>query len=106
MTEPELIKTMEAFQTLLKDNPRVVVDFFADWCGPCKMISPKFKELAGTYTSVKFAKVDVEDASEVSEDCKISAMPTFQFYKDGKQVAEMKGANAAKLEEELKNLAG
>ncbi|XP_072172955.1 thioredoxin-like [Diadema setosum] len=103
--ELTLVETMEAFQTLLKDNPRVVIDFYADWCGPCKMISPKFKELAGSYASVTFAKVNVDDASDVSEECGISAMPTFQFYKDGKKVAEMKGANETKLREEVEKLA-
>jgi thioredoxin 1 len=61
--------------------------------GPCKFIAPKFEELANEETAVTFAKVDVDEASEVAEDQKIHAMPTFKLYKDGTQVAELMGAD-------------
>jgi thioredoxin 1 len=67
--------------------------------GPCKFIGPQFEALAheADNSTVVFAKVDVDDAEDVAADQKIQAMPTFKFYKGGKQIAEMMGADLAKL---------
>jgi len=75
----------------------VVVDFTATWCGPCQKIGPYFAELAGEYPDVVFVKVDVDENDEVAQECGISAMPTFQAYKNGAKVAEMVGASEDKL---------
>jgi len=77
----------------------VVVDFFATWCGPCKMIAPVLEELNKTLEDVVFIKVDVDDIEEVAAEYKITAMPTFIFIKKSEQVAELKGANVEKLKE-------
>ncbi|KAJ3322254.1 hypothetical protein HDU76_013927, partial [Blyttiomyces sp. JEL0837] len=76
--------------------------FYATWCGPCKVISPKFAELSEKYPNIVFLKIDVDDLSEVAESVGIRAMPTFQFYKDGQKIGEIVGADPRKLEEELK----
>ena len=67
--------------------------------GPCRYIGPKFEELAGKAENadVVFAKVDVDDAEDVAADQRIQAMPTFKFFKNGVQVAEMMGADLEKL---------
>ena len=75
----------------------VVIDFTASWCGPCQMIAPKYEAMAAKFPEVSFYKVDVDDQDDVAHACGISAMPTFQFYKGGKKVDEMKGADVAKL---------
>jgi thiol-disulfide isomerase/thioredoxin len=62
-------------------------------CGPCQMIAPKFEALSKTHTDVEFVKVDVDDADDIAAMCGVQAMPTFQFFKGGKKVDEMKGAN-------------
>ena len=78
----------------------VIVDFFATWCGPCKAIAPTLEEMAkGEYSMCKFLKVDVDECEEVAMDNNISAMPTFKFFKGGKEVDELVGANAEKLKE-------
>lgn len=59
----------------------VAVDFYADWCGPCKMISPRFESLSLEYPNIIFLKVNVEHLKGTSRKCGISAMPTFQFFK-------------------------
>ncbi|XP_030018073.1 thioredoxin b isoform X2 [Sphaeramia orbicularis] len=64
----------------------VVVDFTATWCGPCKTIAPFFEELSNTHANVVFLKVDVDEAADVSQECGISCMPTFHFYKKGEKV--------------------
>ncbi|ORX60302.1 thioredoxin-domain-containing protein [Hesseltinella vesiculosa] len=84
----------------------VVVDFYATWCGPCQMISPFVAQLTSRYRHVQFAKVDVDKAQDVASQCQVSAMPTFQFYKGGKKVAELKGANPTQLEQYVKDHQG
>ncbi|ORY80418.1 thioredoxin-like protein, partial [Protomyces lactucae-debilis] len=83
----------------LKKKPLLVVDFHAEWCGPCKQISPIFNALATKHASsrVVFAKCDVDRVRDVAQICGITAMPTFQFYCNGKKVDEIKGASGPAL---------
>ncbi|KAH8285808.1 hypothetical protein KR018_009032, partial [Drosophila ironensis] len=81
----------------------VVLDFFATWCGPCKMISPKLTELATKYAdNVVVLKVDVDECEEIAMDYQISSMPTFVFLKNGTKVSEFSGANATRVEDTIK----
>uniref|UniRef100_A0AAY4CUF9 Thioredoxin n=1 Tax=Denticeps clupeoides TaxID=299321 RepID=A0AAY4CUF9_9TELE len=86
----------DSFHKALQDagNKLVVVDFTASWCGPCRMIAPKLSE---DIKDVVFLKVDVDDAQDVSAECEIRSMPTFQFYKNGKKIDEFSGANEESL---------
>eukprot|EP00794_Sanderia_malayensis_P008122 gene8122-8992_t len=78
------LETKGDFDELMQTKDKlIVIDFFATWCGPCKIISPKFEGLTQKYPNVIFAKVDVDENGETSEFCQISAMPTFLFYKNG-----------------------
>ena len=79
------------------DGSLVVVKFTAVWCGPCKEIAPKVKSLAQQERSGVFASVDVDDNDETASECNISAMPTFQFFRNGVRVNEMRGNNYGKL---------
>jgi len=97
----EHIKTLEQFNTVLNragPGKLVVVDFWASWCGPCKRIAPAFAQLAEQKKDVAvFAKVDVDNAKKVAQSKNIKSMPTFHFYKNGRKIDEMKGANEAML---------
>lgn len=75
----------------------VVVDFTANWCGPCKQIAPYYQELSQEFTNVVFLKVDVDDNPETTEKSDILSMPTFQFYRNKEKVDEFSGANLEKL---------
>ncbi|EDO45413.1 predicted protein [Nematostella vectensis] len=78
----------------------VVIDFYAEWCGPCRQIKPKFKKMAlEEFKDVFFAKIDVDELEELSEDEQITAMPTFVFYKNGQKLEKLVGANEVKLRE-------
>jgi thioredoxin 1 len=76
----------------------VVIDFFATWCGPCKRIAPTFEKLAESLTSIQFFKVDVDESQDLVNQFDISAMPTFVFLKDGKEVKRVEGADMRELE--------
>ena len=84
------------FATLLA-NPLVIVDFYATWCGPCKLISPWFHKLSDQYEAV-FVSVDVDKLTKTAKACNISAMPTFVCFRNGQQVDMMKGADKNALE--------
>lgn len=76
----------------------VVIDFFATWCGPCKRIAPTFEALAKSLTSITFLKVDVDESPELVTQFDVSAMPTFVFLKDGREITRVEGADMASLE--------
>ncbi|KAK6617455.1 hypothetical protein RUM43_014464 [Polyplax serrata] len=78
-------------------NKLVVIDFFADWCGPCKQIAPQIEEMEAEYSNVVFLKVDVDENEEISEEYQITAMPTFFFIKNGNKLDFFTGANVTKL---------
>jgi thioredoxin 1 len=76
----------------------VVIDFFATWCGPCKRIAPFFEKLSESVKSVSFFKVDVDESQDLVNEFAISAMPTFVFLKDGKEIKRVEGADMTGLE--------
>ena len=78
----------EHFDLIFPD--KLLVDFTATWCGPCKAIGPYFEELAAKFPDVTFVKVDVDELDDVAASCGISAMPTFQLYSNGVMVKEMR----------------
>ena len=83
----------------------VVVEFFAEWCGPCRNVQESFEESAETYKHAKFIKVDVDEADEVAETFEIESLPTFMVIRDGEVELRWVGSNPtnfkAKLSQEL-----
>lgn len=74
-------------------NRLIIVDFFANWCGPCKMISPIFEQLSMEFGNATFLKVNCDSARDIVTRYSISAMPTFLFFKNKQQVDSVRGAN-------------
>ena len=96
------VSSREQYEKVLNGNKPVVVDFTASWCGPCRMVAPKFLELSKQYPNFNFIKVDIDELPEVSEDAEIRSMPTFHIYKNKVKVAEVIGADIAKVELKIK----
>ena len=70
----------------------VVVDFFATWCGPCKMLTPVFEELSVELNGkAKFVKVDIDESSEIASRFQVVNVPTLKVFKDGKVVKTLVG---------------
>jgi thioredoxin 1 len=76
----------EAFQKQVYESATpVVVDFYADWCGPCRMVSPVLEKLSGEYEGkVKFVKLNVDDDPEIASNFGIMSIPTVLFFAKGK----------------------
>lgn len=97
------ISSVKMFDDCL-NNKYVIVDFYTTWCGPCKMIAPKFNELAEKYTDINFYKVDADNMSDISETYHIESLPTFLFFLDGVNVSRVCGANVATLQKKIDDL--
>ena len=69
----------------------VVVDFFATWCGPCKMLSPVIDELSGELENVNFVKVDIDQSMDLAQKFKIVSVPTLKVFKNGEEVDTLMG---------------
>ncbi|KAK6832042.1 hypothetical protein RU639_002693 [Aspergillus parasiticus] len=95
MAEVTPLNSHSEFQDLINSGQVVIIDFWAEWCGPCRTISPFFEKLASDpqFSKIKFAKVDVDEHDDISRECAITAMPTFQVFKDGHKLDTFKGAN-------------
>jgi len=80
------------FDEFVKNNPKVVVDCWAAWCAPCRMLAPTIDELASEKPDVKFAKLDVDKNRAVPSKYGIMSIPTLLYFKDGKLVDKSLGA--------------
>ena len=78
------------FQELIAKGD-VLVDFYATWCGPCKMLAPVLEEMADEYKQVKFVKVDVDQDVDLARRYGIQSIPNVIFFKDGKAVDQLVG---------------
>jgi thioredoxin 1 len=87
-----MVKVIESVDEIPQEGG-VVIDFFATWCGPCKVIAPKFEELSKLFPAIAFLKVDVDESAELAEKFDIRAMPTFVFLRDGMQIHKIEGAD-------------
>lgn len=84
------------------EDALVVLDCFATWCGPCKVIAPKVVAMAKEFPEARFYKIDVDEVPDVAQELSIRAMPTFMLFKKGEKVAEIVGANEGALRAAIK----
>ncbi|MDD6492287.1 MAG: thioredoxin [Firmicutes bacterium] len=89
-----------------KSSMPVLVDFYADWCGPCKMMAPLVAQLAEAYEGkCKIGKCNVDENQELAREFRVMSIPTFIFFKDGKAVETVIGAvSKNELEAKIKQV--
>ena len=81
----------ETFDNELQADVPVLVDFYADWCGPCRMLAPVLQDISSERSNVKIVKVNVDEAEKVAQRFGIMSIPTLMFFKDGKEVSKKVG---------------
>lgn len=79
-------------QEVLNSNKRVLVDFYADWCGPCKILSPRVAEIANENKDIKVVKINVDQNEDLARKYNISSMPTLLVIENGKELNRAVGA--------------
>lgn len=90
----EIIQENEFEAKVLKADKPVLVDFFATWCGPCKMMAPVLEELSETYDTFSVVKVDVDDSMELAQKYQVVSVPTFLAFKNGEVIGKAVGAQS------------
>lgn len=88
----KVLNNSQFYNKIRTSDKLVVMDFFATWCGPCKMLTPIFESLSKEMSdSVDFAKVDIDRSLEVAQEYKIVSVPTMIIFKNGKEVQRIVG---------------
>lgn len=90
-------------ETVLSSDKPVLVQFWADWCGPCKQLSPVLDKLAGEYSDkIDFVRINTDQNAETTRAYNVMSLPTMNVYKDGEVVKQIIGAKPKRaLEKEL-----
>jgi thioredoxin 1 len=82
---------------VIQSGKVVIIDFWATWCGPCRIISPQFEAISKEFPSAEYYSVDVDKEAEIAEEVGIRSMPTFVVFQHGQKVDELVGADPGGL---------
>lgn len=101
------IRTVSDFVSAINKNTNLtIIDFYANWCGPCKIISPKFAKMEKKYSNVNFYKLncDNDQVAKVIEACEISYLPTFCVFRNGECITKIVSSDDKQVETLLQKL--
>lgn len=88
----KLVNNSQFYSKIRTSDKLVVIDFFANWCGPCKMLTPIFESLSKEMSDkVDFAKIDIDRSLEVAQQYKVVSVPTIILFKNGKELQRIVG---------------
>jgi thioredoxin 1 len=82
----------EAARRVIAARPTVLIDFYADWCGPCRMLAPTLEEIADEREDILVGKINVDEAPAIAEQYGVMSIPTLIVFKDGREVTRLVGA--------------
>ncbi len=92
MGENTLTATGETFSELINGDKPVLVDFWAEWCGPCKAIGPALEEIAGEQEAIEIAKLNVDEHPDTARNFEVMSIPTMIVFQDGVEKKRIVGA--------------
>jgi thioredoxin len=97
------IMTDANYQSLISGSKKLIIDVWADWCGPCKRTTPVFEEMAGNSPNdqVVFAKLDADNQRAAASSMKITSLPTFVIFQGGNLTKKWSGADVPRLRKEI-----
>lgn len=101
----KLLSNKEYKEILDKKSGKVVIDFFAEWCGPCQMLAPVMEEVSKEYPDVEFYKVNIDEEQELAIENSVFSIPTIVFLKDGQEAKRAVGfLSKQEFKEYIENL--
>ena len=93
--------TKDTFNDTINNNNLVLMDWWAEWCGPCRSFAPVFEEASGKHTDIVFGKIDTETQPELAAMARITSIPTIMAFREGILIFSQAGALPARSLEEL-----
>jgi len=95
------------FWEIVQKTARVLIDCYADWCGPCKKLEPIFEQLAAVYQTILFGRINVDNTPNISSQFQIKGIPLMLFFKNGQLVNKLLGAQSSEtIEAQIKRFLG
>jgi thioredoxin 1 len=88
--EPIYVESKAHLDELVAEHDVVLADFYADWCGPCKMLEPTVREIAAE-TEAAVVKIDIDELQDLARDAGVRSVPTLQFYANGEEAKRLIG---------------